>query len=177
MFSLGSMVPLNASVDSMAVGVLISLSCRAVCLVMSSSLLNLVLQQVTAAQEMAITPIVIKIMMKMTILLCMVRGAVGVGYLVLFECQSLGVVVVQERQTEYKEALLNFFFFWVRVYILSWFFVDTGCPVEAKLSCLTIIRNIERICLLNNLDNKVLLKFEEIVSKSCVDKCSCLDMP
>lgn len=96
MFSLGSMVPLNASVDSMAVGVLISLSCRAVCLVINSSLLNLVLQQVTAAQEMAITPIVIKIMMKMTILLCMVRGAVGVGYLVLFECQSLGVVAVQE---------------------------------------------------------------------------------
>ena len=89
-FSLGSMVLLDASVDSMAVGVLISLTCRAVCLVMSSSLLNLVLQQVTAAQEMAITPIVIKIMMKMTMLLCMVRGAVGVEYLVLLGCQSLG---------------------------------------------------------------------------------------
>lgn len=83
-FGLGSMVLLDASVDSMAVGILISLTCRAVCLVMSSSLLNLVLQQVTAAQEMAITPIVIKIMMKMTMLLCMV------GYLVLLGCQSLG---------------------------------------------------------------------------------------
>lgn len=83
-FGLGSMVLLDASVDSMAVGILISLTCRAVCLVMSSSLLNLVLQQVTAVQEMAITPIVIKIMMKMTMLLCMV------GYLVLLGCQSLG---------------------------------------------------------------------------------------
>ena len=73
------MIPLDASADSVAVGVVISLSCGAVCLVMSSSLLNLVLQRVTAAQEMAITPMVIRIMMKMTMLLCMVLGGVSVA--------------------------------------------------------------------------------------------------
>lgn len=89
-FGLGSMNPLDASADSVAVGAVISLSCRAVCLVMSSSLLNLILQQVTAAQEMAATPMVIRIMMKMTMLLCMVMDAAGVCYLVPLECQSLG---------------------------------------------------------------------------------------
>ena len=84
------MVPLDASIDSVAVGVLVSLSCRVVCFVIRSSLLNLVLQQDTAAQEMAITPMVIRIMMKMTMLLCMVMDAAGVCYLVPLECQSLG---------------------------------------------------------------------------------------
>lgn len=84
------MIPLDASADSVVVNAVISLSCRALCLVMSSSLLNLVLQQVTAAQEMAITLMVIRIMMKMTMLLCMVMDAAGVGYLVPLDCQSLG---------------------------------------------------------------------------------------
>ena len=58
-------------------------------------------------------------------------------------------------------------------------FDDSVCLVEAKLGCLIIIgkKKIERICPLNHLNNKMLWMFEKIASKSCVKKCSCLDMP
>lgn len=61
-----------------------------------------------------------------------------------------------------------FFFRLLCLYLALLVFVDTVCLAGVKLSSFMTIRKIERSFLLNQLDNKMLLRFENIVSKNCL---------